>query len=99
MMALRYLPVCDNPNLRARLRKMIRRAIAPELAQQAPDGSFTTEGSTRIGSEHARSGKLKDVPYSEILQALVYAMQALPQPDLIDPATKIAQLRGWLKSG
>jgi len=97
LMALRYLPVCDNPQLRARLRNMMRRAIAPELARQAPDGSFSTEGSTRIGSEHARSGKVKDVPYNEILQAWVYAAQALPQPDLIESATKIAQLRGWLK--
>lgn len=95
LMALRYLPVCDNPSQRA----MIRRAIAPELARQAPDGSFTTAGSTRIGSEQARSGKVIDVPYNEILQALVYAAQALPQPDLIDPATKIARLRGWLKTG
>ena len=99
LMALRYLPVCDNVQLRAKLRTMIRRAIAPELARQAPDGSYTTDGSTRIGSEQARSGKVKDVPYNEILQALVYAAQALPQPDLIDPATKIARLRGWLKVG
>ena len=95
LMALRYLPVCANPGLRAQLRTMIRRAVARELREQAPDGSLDTAGSTRIGAEHARNGEVKEVPYGEILQALVYGAQAVPEPGWLEPARRIATLRRW----
>jgi hypothetical protein len=98
LMALHYLPVCQNASLRAKLRAMIRRATQPEIDRMAADGSISLEDSTRVGKEHSRSGKLKDVPYGEILQALVYGAQALPEPQWMEPARKIALLRGWLKT-
>jgi hypothetical protein len=98
LMALRYLPVCQNAALRGRLRAMVRRAAQPEIDRMAPDGSIGLSNSTRVGKEHARNGKLKDVPYGEIMQALVYGAHALPEPSWMVPAERIAQLRGWLKS-
>lgn len=95
LMALRYLPHCEPPALRGQLRRMIRRAVAPELARLRSDGSIDPSGSTRIESERARSGKPKDVPYGEIVQALVFAAQALPEPDWLAPARQIAVARGW----
>src|SRR5581483_2534362 len=71
LMALRYLPVCGTPALRMRLREMVRRAAEPEIERMALDGSIGLQSSTRVGKEHARNGKLKDVPYGEIMQALV----------------------------
>ena len=98
LMALRYLPICTNPGLRIRIREMARRAAQPEIDRMAPDGSISLEDSTRVGKEHARSGKLKDVPYGEILQALVYGAHALPEPGWMAPAERIARLRNWLKA-
>jgi hypothetical protein len=95
LFALRYLAVCPDTAQGARLRDMIRRAIVPELARQREDGSIDAGGSTRIELEHARSGKTKEVPYGEIVQALVFASQAVPEPAWIDPAQRIVRLRGW----
>jgi hypothetical protein len=97
LMALRYLPVCGDPQTRASLRAMIRKAVPPELARQDSSGLIDGGGSTRIGLEQARSGKTKGVPYHEVMQALVYAAQALPEPQWTAPAQKIAVSQGWLK--
>jgi hypothetical protein len=97
LMALRYLPMCGDPQTRASLRAMIRNAVPPELARQDASGLIDGGGSTRIGLEHARSGKTKGVPYHEVMQALVYAAQALPEPRWLAPAQKIAVSQGWLK--
>lgn len=98
LMALRYLPVCHNAGLRLRLHDMIRRATQPEVDRMGPDGSISLKSSTRVGKEHARNGKLKDVPYGEIMQALVYGAHALPEPGWLRPAERIASLRGWQKA-
>lgn len=98
LMSLRYLPVCTDPQLRARLRAMVQAAIPLELARLRPDGSIDPTGSTRIEKEHARSGKTKDVPYAEVMQALVYGAQEVPQPAWIEPAQRIAIYRRWMKA-
>jgi hypothetical protein len=95
-MAQRYLPVCDAPELRAALRRMTRRAIAWELARQASDGTIDPAGSTRITIERGRDGTVKDVPYSEVMQALVFAAQTAPEPAWLGPAAHIATLRHWM---
>ena len=59
LMSLRYLPVCTDPQLRARLRAMVQAAIPLELARLRPDGSIDPTGSTRIEKEHARNGKTR----------------------------------------
>jgi len=98
LMALRYLPVCVDPQLRARLRAMVQAAVRPELARLRPDGSVDSTGSTRIEKERARNGKVKDVPYGEIMQALVYGAQEVPRPEWLEPARRIANYRRWLKA-
>ena len=98
LMSLRYLPVCTDPQLRARLRAMVQTAIPLELARLHPDGSIDPTGSTRIEKEHARNGKTKDVPYAEVMQALVYGAQEVPQPAWIEPAQRIANYRHWMKA-
>ncbi len=95
LMALRYWPVCRDSALRMRLATAIRRAIMGELARQKEDGSIDAGGSTRVGAERARSGKIKEVNYAEVLQALVFASQGLGEPSWLDAARKIAVLRQW----
>ena len=97
LMALRYLPVCSDSKLRAQLRTMIRSAVVPELTRIRADGSIDASGSTRIQHERARNGKVKEVPYGEILQTLVYGARAEPQPDWLDPARRIALYKKWLR--
>ena len=96
LMALRYLPVCPDSTLRVRLRAMIRSAVSPELTRVRPDGSIDASGSTRIQHERARNGKVKEVPYGEILQTLVYGARAEPEPEWLKPARRIAIYRKWL---
>src|SRR5581483_5490511 len=86
LMALRYLPACTEPELRARLRAMVQAAIPLELARMRPDGSVDPTGSTRIEKEHARNGKIKEVPYAEVMQALVYGAQEASRPEWLEPA-------------
>lgn len=95
LMALRYLPTISATPAAARIESMVRKAIARELRQQRPDGSIDATGSTRIEREKSRSGKVKDVPYGEILQALVFGAQAFNEPAWLNAARKIATLRGW----
>lgn len=95
LMALRYLPQCGDPGVRAQLRGMIRKATAVDLARQAPDGSIDAEGSTRIGHEKSRAGLVKTIAYGEILQALVFGAQALPEPKWYPPAQRIAAFKRW----
>lgn len=95
LMALRYLPVCNDPELRQRLRAMIRLAAEPELARLQSDGSIDADGSTRVGRERSRAGIVKSVAYGEVLQALVYGAQALPKPEWIPPARRIVAYKGW----
>ncbi len=97
LMAMRYLPVCDDPALRSKLRAMSRQAIAAELTRVHPDGTIDSSGSTRIELEHARNGKVKDVPCGEIVQALVYGAQAVPEPGWLEPARRMVQARGWIR--
>jgi hypothetical protein len=95
LMALRYLPVCKNTQLRASLRSMMRAAVRRELERQRPDGSIDADGSTRVGLETARSGKVKEVSYAEVLQTLVFGAQALLEPSWIEPVQRIVKLRNW----
>lgn len=95
LMALRYLPVCDDPGLRSRLRSMIRKAVAIELTRLQPDGSIDAEGATRIGKERGRSGVIKTVAYGEVAQAFVYGALAVPQPQWLEPAQRIIHYKKW----
>ncbi len=95
LMALRYLPVCEEAELRKGLRAMMRKAVAPELARLQPDGSIDAAGSTRIGKEKGRSGVIKTVNYGEVAQALVYGAQALPQPEWLGAAQRIIAYKRW----
>jgi hypothetical protein len=97
-MSLRYLPVCADPPLRARVRAMVQAAIPLELGRLRPDGSIDPTGSTRIEKEHARNGKTKDVPYAEVMQARVYGAEEVPKPEWIEPAQRIAIYRRWMKA-
>jgi hypothetical protein len=97
-MALRYLPVCADPALRAALRAMCRRAVPPELARLRPDGTIDGSGSTRILAEKSRDGRTKDVPYSVVFEGLVYGAQILPEPAWLEPAERIARARHWIKA-
>jgi len=98
LFALRYLCGCADAALRASLREGVRRATKRELTRLAPDGSIDATGSTRIEIEKSRAGKVKDVPYGEFMQALVFGAQALPEPAWLEPAERIGRARGWFRA-
>lgn len=52
-------------------------------------------GSTRVGAKRVRNGKIKEVNYAEILQALVFASQAMGEPAWLNAASRIARFRHW----
>jgi len=95
LMALRYLPVCLSGSLRAALRGMIRDAVALELRMQRQDGSFDPTDSTRIGHERNRAGQLKAVNVAEAIQALVFGLRTVPEPDWANPVRRIVARHGW----
>lgn len=97
LMALRYLAVCGDTDIARAIKAMVRRAVPLELVRLGSDGAIDPTGSTRIEIEKGRSGKIKDVPYGEVLQAFVYGAEALPEPSWLEPAERIARFRHWLK--
>jgi len=54
--ALRYLTVCPDETLRAKIKDMTRKAVDNALTMMAPDGTVSIEGSTRAGHEKSRAG-------------------------------------------
>jgi hypothetical protein len=95
LMSLRFLPVCEDADLRKQLRAMMRRATTQVLARLQPDGSIDVEGATRIGKERSRAGVVKSMAYGEMVQALVYGAQALPDPGWLAPAQRMVAYKRW----
>jgi hypothetical protein len=68
----RYLFVCEDPSVRDGLRHMIGMALQRERAAIDERGAVITEGTTRLTSEAARSGRAKTMDYKMLVQALVF---------------------------
>ena len=54
---------------------MVGRASEYEMTKLDKQGLLSTEGSTRMGHEPGRGGKIKTVNYKEMLQAFLLAAQ------------------------
>jgi hypothetical protein len=98
LFAERFLASCEDPSTRASVVAMVRRAVPPVLAKQRPDGSIDPTGSTRIGVETYRGGRVKEFNYEEGLQALVYGSRLAGEPSWRGAALRIARLKGWATS-
>jgi hypothetical protein len=70
--ATRYLLVCEDPTVGAGLQRMIGMALDRERAAIDERGAVITDGSTRLTSEAARSGRAKTMDYKTLVQALVF---------------------------
>jgi hypothetical protein len=97
MMAARYYAVCDDAELRARLRAMMVRAGEFEMTKIDAQGVISIEGSTRMGHEPGRGGKIKTVSYKEVLQAFLLASQITGERRFRAAAERIAVGQKWLK--
>lgn len=86
LFAMRYLPVCSNPELSTRIRSMAGRAVKPVLERLTSSGEINAADSTRMGHEFLPNGKPKTVNYPEVIQALVYAAICVPDTSLLAPA-------------
>lgn len=93
--ALRYLTVCPDPAVRDSIKKMAAKSIDGATAKINPDGTLSTEGSTRTGQEESRSGKTKTLDYKMILQGLIFAEKILKQRKYGEAADKLAKGRRW----
>lgn len=96
LMAGRYWPVCGDAALREQLRTMMGRAAAFELTKMDNQGMLSAEGSTRMGHEPGRGGKIKTVNYKEMLQAFLLAAQITGDNRFRAAAERIAQGQKWL---
>jgi hypothetical protein len=96
LMAGRYYAVCDDAELRARIRTMIQRAGEFEMTKMDGKGVLSTEGSTRMGHEPGRGGKIKTVGYKEMLQAFLLASQITGDKRFRACAERIAVGQKWL---
>jgi len=95
LMALRYMVALDDDKLLSALKAMLRKAVARELRDMAPDGNISMAGSSRIGRETTRAGVVKQVSYGEVVQALVMGAQLLPESKWLDPAERIVRRQRW----
>ena len=96
LMAGRYYAVCSNTELRAQVRAMIQRAGEFEMTKMDSQGLLSTAGSTRMGHEPGRSGKIKTVAYKEVLQAFVFAAQITGDKRFRSCAERVAAGQKWL---
>jgi hypothetical protein len=97
LMAARYYAVCDDAELRTRLRGMMLRAGEFEMTKMDAQGVISIEGSTRMGHEPGRGGKIKTVSYKEVLQAFLLASQITGDKRFRACAERIARGQKWLK--
>lgn len=98
LFAERFLASCRDSALRAEIVGMMRRGVPPILARQRRDGSIDTVGSTRIGVETYRSGKVKEFNYEEGIQMLAYGSRLAGEPDWRDAAASFVHFNGWARS-
>lgn len=98
LFAERYMSSCRDPDLRTAMIAMIRRAVPPVVARQQPDGSIDIAGSTRVGVETYRGGKVKEFNYEEGLQMLAYGSRLAGEPSWRDAAVRIVRFNGWQRT-
>lgn len=96
VLAARYYTVCQDPELRARLRTMMAKALHAEEKRVKETGEIDTSDSTRIGHEKNRVGKVKGPGYPNYIQGLVWGDLLLHDPSYRDEARKMATFKGWL---
>jgi hypothetical protein len=91
----RYLLVCADPTARDGLRQMIGRALDRERAAIDDRGAVATEGSTRVTSETARSGRPKTMDYKTLAQAFVFWSDISGDDAYRDVARRVAANQRW----
>jgi len=94
--ALRYYSVCGDTGLRNALKTMSEKSLANAITKVGPDGSISTEGSTRTGVEAGRTGKAKTIDYKNIIQALVFGARIDNEPKDREIAQRLAKANGWM---
>ena len=93
LVATRYYLVCLDPILAADVAGMIRRALDWELTKMNPQGRLDPAGSTRVGVDPGRGGKIKPVNYPEAIEAFVLAAQITRHPPFREAAQRIIRGR------
>jgi len=91
----RYLLVCEDPAVRAGLERMIGRALERELAAIDGGGNVDVEGSTRVTSEAARSGKAKTMDHKTLVQAHVFWSDLSGDARFREVARRVAVNQRW----
>jgi hypothetical protein len=97
LQAEHYYLVCPDPDLQAQIRTMLQKGLRWEMSKMDTDGSLSTEGSTRTGTEEGRSGKAKTVDYRELIQAFSFGAAILGDSQFEEAANRIAIGRKWLR--
>jgi hypothetical protein len=95
LFATRYLLVCSDPPTQAQLRQLIAKALEKERTMISATGEVSLDGSTRITSENARSGKKKTMDYKTLAQALIFWSDLSGDASCREAAESIAQNKHW----
>jgi hypothetical protein len=93
--ATRYLLVCGDATVRARLEQMIGKTLEKEKTAIDKNGNVTTAGSTRLTSEEGRSGRPKTMDYKMLVQALIFWSDISGDSSWRDIAGRVALNRNW----
>jgi hypothetical protein len=96
LMAGRYWGVCPEPSVRGALRAMMQKALDYELTKLDDQGKLSVAGSTRMGAEPGRGGRIKTVNYKEVVEGMVLAATITGDRRFHDAAAKIALGQGFL---
>jgi len=94
--ASRYWTLCPEARTKAALAKMIQGALTKELTKIDAQGDVSLEGSTRVTSEVARSGKPKTMDYKMLVIALLNGEKVTGNRQFGAVAERIAQRQKWL---
>ena len=82
--------------MRGALRAMMQKALDYELTKLDDQGKLSIAGSTRMGAEPGRGGRIKTVNYKEVVEGLVLAAAITGDRRFHDAAAKIALGQGFL---
>jgi hypothetical protein len=93
--ASRYLLVCGDSTVRAKMRFMIRKTLEKEKTALDENGNVSTAGSTRVTLEKGRNGRPKTMDYKMLLQALIFWSDISGESSWRNIAGRVAINRNW----
>jgi hypothetical protein len=97
LFAARYYTVCRDSQLGRDVVAMIDRALSWERGKIDTDGAISTEGSTRVGLEVARSGQAKTLDHRSIVLAFEFGARLTGKTEYDETSHLVARKLRWIR--